>query len=92
MIAAAARGPRPTAASVVSGAARGPRPTAASVVSRSARGASGQATVLLLGCARRLLVGVLVLGPVARGVGREAASQRAADLAALAGARAMHDG
>ena len=38
-----------------------------------------------------MLVGVLVLGAVARGVAREAAAQRAADLAALAGARAMHD-
>ena len=91
MIAGAARGPRPTAASVVSGAARGPRPTAASVVSRSARGASGQASVLLVGALAALLVGVLVLGAVARGVAREAAAQRAVDLAALAGARAMHE-
>jgi hypothetical protein len=37
------------------------------------------------------VVGVLVLGAVARGVAREAAAQRAADLAALAGARTMHD-
>ena len=40
---------------------------------------------------RRVLVGVLVLGAVARGVAREAAAQRAVDLAALAGARAMHE-
>jgi soluble lytic murein transglycosylase-like protein len=38
-----------------------------------------------------VLVGVLVLGAAARGVGRESAAQRTADLAALAGARAMHD-
>ena len=76
---------------MIAGAARGPRPTAASVVSRSARGASGQASVLLVGALAALLVGVLVLGAVARGVAREAAAQRAVDLAALAGARAMHE-
>ncbi|MGZ8633230.1 MAG: hypothetical protein ACXWZZ_05150, partial [Solirubrobacteraceae bacterium] len=38
-----------------------------------------------------LVLGALVLGLVARGGGREARAQRAADLAALAGARAMHD-
>ena len=65
--------------------------TAVSVVSRSARGASGQASVLLVGALAALLVGVLVLGAVARGVAREAAAQRAVDLAALAGARAMHE-
>jgi soluble lytic murein transglycosylase-like protein len=53
------------------------------------REASGQATVLLVGALAALLVGVLVLGAVARGVAREAGAQRAADLAALAGARAM---
>ena len=37
-----------------------------------------------------MLVGALVLGAVARAVGREGEAQRAADLAALAGARAMH--
>jgi hypothetical protein len=46
--------------------------------------------VLLVGGLAALLVGVLVLGAVARGVAREAGAQRAADLAALAGARAMH--
>ncbi len=38
-----------------------------------------------------LVLGALVLGLVARGGGREARAQRAADLAALAAARAMHD-
>ena len=38
-----------------------------------------------------LVLGALVLGLVARGGGREARAQRAADLGALAGARAMHD-
>jgi hypothetical protein len=56
-----------------------------------ARSAGGQASVLLVGALAALLVGVLVLGAVARGVAREAAAQRAVDLAALAGARAMHE-
>jgi hypothetical protein len=47
--------------------------------------------VLLVGALAALLVGVLVLGAVARGVAREAAAQRAVDLAALAGARAMQE-
>ena len=54
-------------------------------------GAGGQASVLLVGALAALMVGVLVLGTVARGVAREAAAQRAVDLAALAGARAMHE-
>ena len=52
----------------------------------------GQASVLLVGALAALLVGVLVLGAVARGVAREAAAQRAVDLSALAGARAMDEG
>jgi hypothetical protein len=51
----------------------------------------GQASVLLVGGLAAVLVGVLVLGMVARGVGREAGAQRAADLAALAGARTMYE-
>jgi soluble lytic murein transglycosylase-like protein len=47
--------------------------------------------VLLVGGLAALVVGVLVLGAVARGVAREAGAQRAADLAALAGARAMYE-
>jgi soluble lytic murein transglycosylase-like protein len=50
----------------------------------------GQASVLLVGGLAAVLVGVLILGAVARGVAREAGAQRAADLAALAGAGAMH--
>jgi hypothetical protein len=50
----------------------------------------GQASALLVGAMAAVLVGVLVLGSAARGVAREAAAQRAADLSALAGARAMH--
>ena len=47
--------------------------------------------MLLVGGLAAVLVGVLVLGAVARGVAREAGAQRAADLAALAGARAMYE-
>jgi hypothetical protein len=54
-------------------------------------GRRGQASVLLVGALAAVLVGVLVLGAVARGVAREAAAQRAVDLAALAGARAMQE-
>jgi hypothetical protein len=64
------------------------RPVAGVVA--SARGAAGQASVLLVGGLAAVLVGVLILGAVARGVAREAAAQRAADLGALAGARVMH--
>lgn len=51
----------------------------------------GQATILLLGLTLVVLLGALVLGAVARGIGVQSDEQRAADLAALAGARAMHD-
>jgi len=57
----------------------------------TARGESGQATILVLGAAMALLLGALVLGSIARGMGAQSEQQRAADLAALAGARAMHD-
>ncbi len=55
-----------------------------------ADGEAGQATIALLGLALALLLGGLVLGGVARGIGARSDEQRAADLAALAGARAMH--
>ena len=54
------------------------------------RGTRGQASILIVGGLAGLLVGALILGAVARAVGREGEAQRAADLAALAGARAMH--
>jgi soluble lytic murein transglycosylase-like protein len=54
------------------------------------RGERGQASVFLVGVMLALVVAVVVLGGVARGVGVQAEQQRAADLAALAGARAMH--
>jgi Transglycosylase SLT domain/D-alanyl-D-alanine carboxypeptidase len=50
----------------------------------------GQASVLLVGVMLAVLLGALVLGGIARGVGVQGEQQRAADLAALAGARSMH--
>src|SRR5687767_11966594 len=49
----------------------------------------GQALLLLVGALAAVLVGAFVLGALARGVGVQGRDQRAADLAALAGARAM---
>jgi hypothetical protein len=56
-----------------------------------AREADGQATVLVLGLALALLLGALVLGAIARGIGTQGSRQGAADLAALAAARALHE-
>src|SRR5687767_2371428 len=55
------------------------------------RGVRGQAAVLLVSGLAGVLVGALVLGAVTRAIGREGSAQRAADLAALAGARAMRE-
>jgi hypothetical protein len=49
----------------------------------------GQAVILLVGALAAVLVGAFVLGAIARGVGVQGRDQRAADLGALAGARAM---
>jgi hypothetical protein len=51
----------------------------------------GQASIVLVGGLVAVVLGALVLGLVARGGGSEARAQRAADLGALAAARAMHD-
>ena len=51
----------------------------------------GQASLLVVGGLVALVLAALVLALVARGGGRAARAQRAADLGALAGARAMHD-
>jgi len=51
----------------------------------------GQVAVLLVGGLLAVGVGALVLGAVARGLETRDAAQRAADLAALAGARAMRE-
>jgi hypothetical protein len=51
----------------------------------------GQALLLVLGILVAVLLGSLVLGGVARAVGVRGERQRAADLAALAGARALRE-
>ena len=58
---------------------------------RRVSSARGQASVLVVGGLVAVVLGALILGLVARGGRREARAQRAADLGALAGARAMHD-
>jgi Transglycosylase SLT domain/D-alanyl-D-alanine carboxypeptidase len=52
---------------------------------------SGQAALLLLGLLLAACIGAVVLGGIARGIGTRGTLQQAADLAALAAARAMHD-
>ena len=58
---------------------------------RRSCGDAGQATILALGALAAVLAGALVLGAIAQGIGAHSDQQRAADLAALAGVRAMHD-
>jgi hypothetical protein len=50
----------------------------------------GQATILLLAGLCAVLAGAFVAAAVARGIGARSDAQRAADIGALAGARAMH--
>ena len=52
--------------------------------------ACGQASILLLGFMLALVVGAVALGWLGQGFGRLGVGQQAADLSALAGARAMH--
>src|SRR5919197_1184331 len=52
---------------------------------------SGQAVLLLVAAMAAVLVGAVLLGGVARGIGKGGREQRAADLGALAGARAMRE-
>jgi soluble lytic murein transglycosylase-like protein len=54
-------------------------------------GERGQAMLLLVGLLLAVCIGAVVLGGIARGVGARGDLQQAADLAALAAARAMHD-
>jgi hypothetical protein len=54
-------------------------------------GQRGQIAVLLVGGLLAVAVGGLVLGALAQGLGTRDAAQRAADLAALGGARAMRE-
>jgi hypothetical protein len=65
----------------VSVAAPAPRPP----------GERGQAALLLVGLLLAVCIGAVVLGGIARGIGTRGDLQQAADLAALAAARAMHD-
>ena len=51
----------------------------------------GQASLLVVGALVAVLLGAVVLGGIARAIGVRGEHQRAADLAALAGARAMRD-
>ena len=51
---------------------------------------AGQASILMVGSMLGLVVGAVMLGSLAEGLGSQGTGQRAADLAALAGARAMH--
>jgi len=86
--AACAAAPRPAAAAHddlwrSAGAVVPPRAAAA------ARDERGQALLLLVAAACGVLIAALVLGAIARGIGAQGRNQRAADLAALAGARAM---
>jgi len=55
----------------------------------AAQGERGQALPVLLAAMCAALIAAFVLGAVARGIGAQGRDQRAADLAALAGARAM---
>ena len=54
--------------------------------------APGQASLLMVGALLAVATGAFALGMVARGLAARADRQQAADLAALAGARALHDG
>lgn len=58
---------------------------------RAAGGEGGQAALLLLGALLAACIGAVVLGGIAQGIGARGDRQRAADLAALSAARAMHD-
>ena len=76
---------------MVTRAGRGPAARSDRRSGGAPRGCRGQASILLVGGLAGVLVGALVLGMVARALGREGAAQRAADLSALAGARAMRE-
>lgn len=72
------------------GVPRPPRPITAVERPAAAPEEAGQATILLLGIVLAVLLGALVLGGIAQGIRAQSDEQRAADLGALAGARAMH--
>lgn len=60
-------------------------------MTRIGQAEEGQALLLVVGILAAVLVGSLVLGGVARAIGVRGEHQRAADLAALAGARALRE-
>lgn len=62
------------------------------VATAMAREERGQALVLLLGMAGAVVLGLVVLGAFGQALGARSGHQRAADLAAVSGARAMRDG
>ena len=75
------------------GAIRRRRGRAAAVSRRrsAARGSPARRRMVLLGLLVAVVLGAVVLGGIARGVGVRGELQSAADLSALAAARAMHD-
>jgi len=80
----------PTASIVGSAAAeQGSLALVASVGGGAAPGERGQALLLLVAAMCAAMVAALVLGGIARGLGATGRDQQAADLGALAGARAM---
>ena len=60
-------------------------------MNRTRHSEAGQAVLLVVGVLAAVMVGSLVLGGVARAIGIRGERQRAADLAALAGARALRE-
>jgi len=69
---------------------RGPASAARPATPCHRQGERGQALILLVAVLLAVAVGAVVLGGVAQGIGARGDRQRAADLAALAAARAMH--
>ena len=59
-------------------------------MTRNLRSARGQASILVIGGLAGLLIATVIVGAVAKAVGKEAAAQRAADLAAVAAGKVMH--
>jgi hypothetical protein len=58
---------------------------------RQAARQEGQALLLLVAALAAAVVGAVLLGGIAQGIGKGGREQRAADLGALAGVRAMHE-
>jgi soluble lytic murein transglycosylase-like protein len=58
---------------------------------RRVKSESGQALVVLIAAMAALVIGALILGAIGQALGARGHEQRAADLAAVSGARAMRD-